>query len=328
MDRLTALDDCLAQALRDLAPLPAEVVPLAEARGHVLAEDLRFPADTPSGAEALRAGYAVTALDLTGASTSVPVPLVGAARVLPGDALPPGTDAVLPEDGVEAGPSGPEAIRAVGPGEGVRRAGHDGREGALIAPAGARLDAHYCLVAGLAGAARCVIRRPRVAVALPDPAQAAFASAWMAALGAVLSDDAPDLVLRAAEDPRPRLALAPGETAWLAPEGRALVLSVPRRVDGMVAACLALGLPALAALTGAAPATEARPLARKAASALGLSEIVLLAAEDGRWRPAPPGSVTLSVLALADAFALLPPDSEGLPEGAMLPATPLLAPFG
>ncbi len=328
MDSLTALDACLARALHDLAPVPAEVVPLAAALGHVLAEDLRFPADTPPVAEALRAGVPVMALDLTGASASVPVPLGQAARVRPGDPMPPGTDAVLPEDGIEGGPSGPEAIRAVGPGEGVRRAGHDGRAGALIAAAGTRLGAHHRLAAELAGAERCAIRRPRVAVALPDPRRAAFASAWMAVLGAELSDDAPHLILRPATDPRPRLALAPGDTAWLERDGGALVLSVPHRVDGMVAACLALGLPAMVALTGAARQVEARPLLRKAASALGLSDLVLLTAEGGGWRPAPPGSVTLSALAAAHAFALLPPDSEGLPEGAVLDATSLVVPVG
>jgi molybdopterin biosynthesis enzyme len=74
--------------------------------------------------------------------------------------------------------------------------------------------------------------------------------------------------------------------------------------------------------------TEAGPLLRKAASALGLSDLVLLTSEGTGWRPAPPGSVTLAALAAAHAFAVLPPDSEGLAEGATLSATPLLAPFG
>lgn len=329
MDSLTALDACLAQALHGLAPVPAEILPLADACGHVLAEDLLFPADAPPSAEALRAGFAVAALDLTGASASVPVPLGDAARrVHPGDPLPPGTDAVLSEDGVETGPGGAEALRPVGPGEGVRRAGHDGRAGARLAPAGARFHPWHGLAARRAGVTQCAIRRPRVAVALPDPAQAAFATRWMGMIGAVPSDDAPHLVLRPAREARPRLALAPGETAWLEREGGALVLSVPRRVDGMVAAWLALGFPAMAALTGAAPVTETRPLLRKATSSLGLSELVLLAGEGEGWRPAPPGSATLSALASARAFAFLPPDSEGLPEGARLSATPLVAPFG
>jgi molybdopterin biosynthesis enzyme len=328
MHSLTALDACLSQALHGLAPVPAEALPLSAACSHVLAVDLVLPADMPPRDEALRAGFAVSALDLTGASAAVPVPLGSSLHVLPGDPLPPGADAVLPEDGVEGADGLREAIRPVGPGEGLRRAGHDGRAGAVIARAGTRLHARQCLAASLAGIERCAVRRPRVAIALPDPRVVAFAAAWATSLGAELSGDAPHLILRPADDARPRLALAPGETAWLGREGGALVLSVPRRVDGMVAACLALGLPAMAALAGAGCVTEAGPLLRKAASALGLSDLVLLTSEGTGWRPAPPGSVTLAALAAAHAFAVLPPDSEGLAEGATLSATPLLAPFG
>jgi molybdopterin molybdotransferase len=69
--------------------------------------------------------------------------------------------------------------------------------------------------------------------------------------------DDPHLCLRVTGDHRPRLALMPADTAWLAPEGGALVLTLPARFDGMVAALSGAGLPALAALGGAAP--RARP---------------------------------------------------------------------
>jgi molybdopterin biosynthesis enzyme len=59
-----------------------------------------------------------------------------------------------------------------------------------------------------------------------------------------------------------------------------------------------------------------------------LSELVLLTREGAAWRPAPPGSLTLAALAEADAFAILPPDSEGLPEGALLAGISPHAPFG
>jgi hypothetical protein len=206
--------------------------------------------------------------------------------------------------------------------------GHDGRAGALIAPAGALVSARLCLVADRAGLAHCTIRRPRVAVALPDPAQARFAHAFLSALSAQIVDDAPHLILRPTADAQPKLALAPAQTAWLEREGAALALSVPRRFDGMVAACFALALPAMAALAGTTARSEARPLTRKLASALGMSELVLLTRQDADWHPAAPGSVTLAALALADAFAILPPLSEGLPAGASLAGTSLSFPFG
>jgi len=354
MDSLTALDDCLARALRQAGPVAPEVVPLAEGCGHVLAEDLAVPGDIPPVTEALRAGFAVPSLDLTGATAHLPVPLGRPVRVRPGDPLPPGCDAVLPEDGAEAdgaeadgaaangaaaaasgrdgaattGAPGIAATRSVRPGEGARRAGHDARAGAIIARAGTRLAARQRLVAEVAGADRCTVRRPRVQLALPDARVAAFAADWLRALGARLSEDAPHLVLRPAGDARPRLALAPGETAALGRAGAALVLSLPDRFDGAVAACLALGTAALAALGGAPPLREERPLARKASAAPGMSDLVLLTREGPAWRPAPAGSVTLAALAAADAYAILGPESEGLPAGAPLAGTPLDRPLG
>jgi len=328
MESLTTLDDCIARALDGLAPVAADNLPMAEAVGAVLAEPLRFPADMPPVAEALRAGFAVAALDLTGASASVPIPLVAPVRLLPADPLPPGSDAVLPPDWAEATATGWEAIRPIGPGDGVRRAGHDGRAGTLIAPAGAQVTARLCLVAGLSGLTRCTIRRPRVAIDLPDPHQAGFARACLGAMGAEVTDRAPHLILRPTADAQPRLALAPAQTAWLEREGGALVLSVPRRFDGMVAAVLALALPAMAALTGAAPRYEERPLLRKIASGLGMAELVLLTRQGADWHPAAAGAVTLASLAMADAIAILPPDSEGLAAGAPLAGTALLSPFG
>ena len=96
----------------------------------------------------------------------------------------------------------------------------------------------------------------------------------------------------------------------------------------MAAALWALGLPAMAALAGARPLTETRPLARKIASAVWMAEVVLLAEDGAAWAPQPAGVVTLAGLAAARAVAIIPPQSEGLPAGAPLAAQPLDLPFG
>lgn len=324
----TPLAVCLARALYRLTPVPAEWTETGAALGLVLAEDLCLPQDMPQVSEALRAGLAVAALDLVGAGHGTPVPLTSPVRVVPGAGLPPGTDAVLPEDGTETVAGWCEAVRPISPGEGVRRAGHDGQAGEVIARAGTRLAARHALIALQAGIARIAVRRPRVAVGLNDPAQTAFAQGWVAALGACVVSGPADLTLRTASDHAPRLALAPAETAWLARGDAGLVLTVPARFDGMVAACLALGLPALARLTGATPVARTLPLARKLTSTVGLSDLVLLAQDAGRWWPQPAGLLTLSGLAAAEAFAILPPESEGLPAGAPLAATPFDLPLG
>lgn len=328
MSSLVSVETCLAQALSDLTPVAPETVALGAALGHVLSDNLLLPCDLPRDMQALRAGLAVAALDVMGASAALPQPLVAPLRVVPGDSLPPGTDAVLAEDGVEHTGTGLEAVLSVGPGEGVRRPGHDGLAGARIAQAGARLTARATLVAALAGIEAVAQRRPRVRVALADPAQAEFAARWVQGLGARMVTDTPDLLLRATATHLPRLALAPGDTAWLARADGGLVLDLPHRFDGMVAALLALGLPTLALLSGAVPRDDTRPLTRKVSSGLGLSDLVLLTDDAGGWCPAAPGHITLESLSEARAFALLPPDSEGLPTGAPLAGVPLDQPLG
>lgn len=328
MTNMTPLQTCLAQALAATMPVPAELIAASDACGYCLAEPLPLRADLPRATEALRAGFAVAAFDLVGASSGTPVPLPTSVRVRPGEMLPQGTDAVLPEDGTDSAGGQPEAIRAVIPGEGVRRAGHDGRTGETILRAGQRISARHALLAELAGFPMLGVRRPRVQIALEHPVHAEFARRFMQSLGARIVAAEAELTLRSVDDHAPRLALAPSETAWLDHDGSGLILSVPARFDAMVAACLGLALPAIAALSGAVPRTETRPLARKVTSAVGLSDLVLLSADAGAWVPHQTGTVTLSSLAASRAFAILGADSEGLPAGAPLEAVPLDLPFG
>lgn len=323
MPRLTPLSDCLGHALAALAPAPVRLVPPADALGATLAADLTFPADLPQSAEALRQGFAVAALDLMGASPQMPLPLIGAQTVQPGAPLPPGTDALLPEEDVETGgnPSLPLALRAPAPGEGIRRAGHEARAGASLAQAGDRVTPRLALIAELAGLKALALRRPRVRLDLPDPAQHAFLRAWLRGEGAAVVTEAPDLVLRRTSDHRPRLALAPGESAWLGMHEGCCTLHLPTRFDGMIAAVLALGRPVLAALSGRAP-EPARPLvlSRKLSSVIGVTELALLAPGAEGWAAEPAGLLTLSGLARARAFTLIPPESEGYAAGSTVPA--------
>lgn len=328
MNGLTPLEICLSGALDGLPSVSVTWAATEAVAGHVLAEDICLAQAMPPATEALRAGFAVAALDLLGAGTGSPVPVGNPVRVVPGASLPPGTDAVLPEDGTEIVGGLAEAIRPVSPGEGVRRPGHDGRAGDLMIAAGTRLTPRHILIAAQAGIARVGIRQPRVAIALDDPAQSAFARGWVLAIGARVVDGPADLTLRTGSAHVPRLALAPAETAWLGRLGDALELTVPARFDGMVAACLGLALPALAQLAGTRAALRSRPLARKITSSVGVSDLVLLAEDAGQWLPQPAGTVFLSALATATAFAILPPDSEGLPAGTTLAATPIDLPFG
>ena len=317
MTQLVPVSSPLQQALAGLPPVAPERGALST--GALLAEDLCFPADLPARAVALREGVGVVAADLMGASAQMPLAIAGP-LLRPGDALAPGQNAVLPPDAI--GP-GPTALREVQPGEGIRRVGHDARHGDPIARAGERLTARALLVAQLAGLDQALLRRPRVQLALDCPDLAGFAAHWARAQGARIVEARPDLLLRVAASHAPRLALAPGEAGWIAREGAGLVIDLPPRFDAALAVLLALAQPALAALSGAALPQRPVVLTRKIASAIGQTELVLLRSDPEGWHPFAAGLVTLSALSQARAYALIPPEIEGYPAGATVPAHPL-----
>lgn len=327
MTRLTSLQDCIAEALAHCSALRPEAVAQPEMTAGFLAQDLCLPHDLPPQAEALRAGFAVAALDVLGASVDMPVPLGQAVEVTPGGALPPGCDAVLAPDCTEDFGTGVEAICPVGPGEGVRHAGHDGRAGSVLAKAGSRLSPRLTYVAALAGPAPVMQRQPTIRVEIDDPVQADFVQRWGESMGARCWSGEADLVVRATRTQTPRLAYAPAETAWMESVGSVVVLELPTRFDGLVAALLGLGIPALCHLGASTLRAVPHVLLRKITSSVGLSELVLLAEEDQGWMPFPSGHLTLTSLASASSFAILPPESEGLPAGAQLSATPIDQPF-
>ena len=64
----------------------------------------------------------------------------------------------------------------------------------------------------------------------------------------------------------------------------------------------------------------------KVTSAVGLSEVVLLTDAGDHWIAGPAGVITLTGLARADAVAVIPPDSEGMPAGDTLAAVRLFDP--
>jgi molybdopterin biosynthesis enzyme len=57
------------------------------------------------------------------------------------------------------------------------------------------------------------------------------------------------------------------------------------------------------------------PLARKIASAVGITEIVLLKKMDGAWMPLAIGGLSLEAIARADAWLAVPAGSEGYAAG-------------
>jgi len=160
-----------------------ETVPLAEARGRVLAERVDAELDVPGFDRAAVDGYAVRAEDTFGAEEADPAVLdaVGAvaagerpgvtvadgtaAQVATGAVVPPGADAVVM---VERTVSDGDAVRvrtAVAPGDGVMVAGADVAAGERALGPGTRLTPReIALLSALGVDAVPVRRRPRVGI--------------------------------------------------------------------------------------------------------------------------------------------------------------------
>ncbi|MCL4184433.1 MAG: molybdopterin molybdotransferase MoeA [Burkholderiaceae bacterium] len=179
---LLSFDDARAALLAQAAPLHGiETVDTAEAAGRVLAADLRATLDVPSRDNTQMDGYAVRRADLAQATPEAPVRLriaqripaghVGrplapgeAARIFTGGLIPEGADAVVMQEMAQADGDTVAFAHCPAPGEWIRRAGEDIRNGSVILPAGTRLGPQAAGLAASVGLAELPVRR-RVRVA-------------------------------------------------------------------------------------------------------------------------------------------------------------------
>ncbi len=112
------------------------------------------------------------------------------------------------------------------------------------------------------------------------------------------------------------IALQPGRTAAVGRIGKTPVMALPGAPDQALAAWWTLALPVLDRLSGRrARQAVALPLARKIASSVGITEIVLLERNDGGWMPLVIGEMPLEIIARADAWLAVPAGSEGFAAG-------------
>jgi molybdopterin biosynthesis enzyme len=323
--RLTSIAEALAPALAAVRPAPRRLLPVAQAIGLRIVAPVRAPSDCPVRAAALRSGLAVRSLDLAGASGHAPILLAAAPKAVRcGEALPDGCDAVIDPDAVTAAGRFVEIAESVEPGAFARLAGHDLRAGEILAPAGALVGPELALACAAAGVAAIDIVAPGVRLELMEGPERSWLAARLAALGCavVAAEDAGMVLRQAAEDAPPRLALRPGEQAWVDVEGGLPVVMLPARFDGLVGAFAALALPLLARLSGTIVAGRPAVLARKLSSAVGTAEVALLRIAGTSAEPLATGDITLSQLARADAFAVVPPGSEGYAPGETIAVTP------
>ena len=148
--RLTPYREALKLLLSDLGEVGDEEVPLEEALGRVLAEDIVSPIDSPPFDRSAVDGYALRAEDTFPAREYSPVELrvvdeivageESKAKVEPGTAvklmtgskMPEGANAVLMQEMAERGGDIIRVLRPVAPGQNVAFKGEDVKKGELI----------------------------------------------------------------------------------------------------------------------------------------------------------------------------------------------------
>jgi molybdopterin molybdotransferase len=173
------LDEVVA-AVRPLSPLD---LPILDANGCVLAEDVTAPWDLPPFDNSSMDGYAVHAADVSNACPESPtvLPVVGdiaagrpepdrippgqAARIMTGAPMPAGADAVVPVEWTDGGIAEVAINRPAREGQHIRRQGDDVQVGKTVLEAGVRLGAAQIGLLAAVGRDRVVVRpRPRVVV--------------------------------------------------------------------------------------------------------------------------------------------------------------------
>jgi molybdopterin biosynthesis enzyme len=160
---LTSLESALAELLDGLVAVAPISVPLEQACGRIAAETAVLERPLPLRGRATIDGWALRSLDLAGASSYSPVPLMSApVWVEAGEVLPDGCDCVLKVDLVET--TGPiaQAFTDAIPGEGIRRAGEDIAVGRPAVIAGRKLCPTDLLAARAAGLETVAVRVPHV----------------------------------------------------------------------------------------------------------------------------------------------------------------------
>lgn len=180
---LVPVDEARDRILAQISPLQPIELPLQEAEGCVLAQEILATADLPEFASSAMDGFAVRSGDVAAATPASPVELriVGRAaigerpeatvgggesvRIATGAPIPAGADAVVPIENCDVVGDTVRILAASPEGKHVRPAGEDVRAGETLLKAGRRLGAPELGLLATAGAAHPLVHpRPRVVV--------------------------------------------------------------------------------------------------------------------------------------------------------------------
>ncbi len=176
---LLPVAEALARVLANASPLPTEPVPLNDASGRVLAQDLTAQRTQPPAAVSAMDGYAVRAADV--AKAPIKLNLVGEvaaghpfdgevkageiARIFTGGVMPKGSDTVVIQEVTTREGDIVTFEKPTAKGRNVRDLGIDFKKGQTLLVEGRRLtDRDVMLAAAMNYPTLSVHRRPKVAV--------------------------------------------------------------------------------------------------------------------------------------------------------------------
>jgi molybdopterin molybdotransferase len=228
---MISADEALAQVLGSVAILGIERVPLRNALGRILAEEIRSDRDIPGFDNSAMDGYAVRAADVAGAGERSPrllkvtetvaagsMPTVQvrageAVRIMTGAPVPQGADSIVPVERTRSSAGTVEIMAEPARGEFVRPRGEDLHlDEAVMAPGKRLSPSDLGMLASLNHAMVDVWRRPRVSIVatgdelvdvdqIPSGAQVVNSSAY--ALAAAVEECGGEaVILKVARDTR------------------------------------------------------------------------------------------------------------------------------
>jgi molybdopterin molybdotransferase len=177
-EKLIEYPEAVRLVLESTRRLPAENVPLLEARGLALAEDVRAKFDSPPFDNSAVDGYAVRSVDAeagrvfrvvdeapAGRPASKSVGEGEAIKIFTGGVIPEGADAVVMVENTTGWGEEFELKKAASPGQNVRHSGEDVREGDVILKEGTEVGPPEIALAATQGYGKLpIFRRPKVVV--------------------------------------------------------------------------------------------------------------------------------------------------------------------
>jgi molybdopterin molybdotransferase len=180
---LLPVEEARSKVLARIQPLSPIELPLTEAHGCVLAQDVTASSDIPDFASSAMDGFAVRSHDIAEATPRSPAELrivgraqigqrpdstVGggeAVQIATGAPVPAGADTIVPIENCEASADAVRVLSSFPEGRHIRPTGEDVKAGELLAPKGRRLGGPELGLLATAGFSHPLVHpRPRVVV--------------------------------------------------------------------------------------------------------------------------------------------------------------------